>query len=220
MARNLNERRHAAVSDAMNLHLGELPRLMLRWALRRERWRVWPRVMSWAVLWGSCTIGAISRNDGAQFFYAGVAISTGSTFGRLVLGVMPVRVRVADLLKQGSCVDQFWVNLPAECGARLFAKQLRVHGGRSLIPIHREALTWGLSQVHDLGSYPSALLRDADFSDAGVRSWVDERTGGALEMAYTLCAHPSIHTLHDLVRLIERLGITWDRCAEAYGTGR
>lgn len=206
MARDHNDRPYTAARDAMHLHQGELPRLMLRWALGRERWRAWRRLVSWAVPWGACTIASLLRDDGSQFLFVGIAIGMGSTLGSRMLRVMPVQVRVEELFGRNIWNDPFWLKFPAECGARRFAKQLRAHGGRSLVPKHRKALVWGLAHVQDLGTYPAVLLRNTEFAEAGVRAWVEERAGGALEMAHTLCTHPEVHTLRDLVHLIERLG--------------
>lgn len=206
MGRDLSNRPYAAGRDAMDLHQGELPRLMLHWSLRRERWRAWRRLVTWAIPWGACTIASLLRDDGAQFLFVGIAIGMGSTLGSRMLRVMPVQVRVEELFGRGIWEDPFWLKLPAECGARRFAKQLRAHGGRSLVPKHRKALAWGIAHVEDLSTYPAVLLRNVEFADAGVRAWVEERTDGALEMAHTLCTHPEVRTLGDLVRLIERLG--------------
>jgi len=205
--RDRDDRPYVAGRDAMNLHLGELPRLMLRWSLGQERWRAWWRLIIWGIPWGACTTLSLLSDDSSQFLFAGIAIGMGSTLGNRMLCLMPVQVRVEELFGRGTWWDDpFWLNIPVECGARRFAKHLRAYGGHSLIPRHRKALAWGLSRVGDLGTYPAILLRNTEFADAGVRAWVGERTGGALEMAHTLCTHPEVHTLHDLTRLIERLG--------------
>jgi hypothetical protein len=131
----------------------------------------------------------------------------GGTLGDRMLRVMPVKVRVAELF--GRCIWEdpiFWLKLPDECGDRRFAKQLQAHGSRALVPKHPKALAWSIANTEDLSTYPAGLLRSAKFAEAGVRAWVVERTGGSLEMAHTLCTHPEVRTLGDLVRLIERLG--------------
>lgn len=171
-----------------------------------ERRRAWRSVLLWGLPWLLSTLLMVGGDGVFRAVGAVVAVLSGGAFGRRLVDAVPIKVDLVKVFEFGPGNVSFWAGLEPCYHRRGFAELCGAHGVSVLVPSNLALLGKVVEQWGDrIGLLPAGLLLREDFLEVGLRRYVDERTGGAVEMVGVLASAPMVKTVDDVIGLVDRM---------------